>query len=161
MKNFKNSLMTWWQKNHSIFPHNFFILFTILSLIGLVDSAYLSALHIRGVTPTCSILKGCEQVATSKYSSFGGIVPVAFTGVAYYLAVFFLSVFIWERQRAHLFKTLIILSTIGFLGSLYFLYLQVVIIRALCLYCLISGIDTFLFWLLATQLVRYNRAETK
>ena len=160
MTNFKDSLTLWWQKNHSVFPHHFFILFTILSLIGLVDSAYLGALHLRGVAPTCNILKGCEQVATSSYSSFFGIVPVAFVGVAYYLFLFIFTVYIWERQRAHLFNYLILISTIGFLGSLYFLYLQIVVIRALCLYCLISGADTLFFWLLATQLVRYNPKTT-
>ncbi|MBI5230485.1 MAG: vitamin K epoxide reductase family protein [Candidatus Magasanikbacteria bacterium] len=156
MMNFKNSLTAWWQKNHSSFPHHFFILFTILSLVGLVDSAYLAALHVRGIAPACTILKGCEQVATSPYSSFFGLVPIAFVGVAYYLAMLFFTVFIWDRERMHLFKFFIGAATIGFIGSLYFLYLQVVVIRALCVYCLISGADTLLFWILATQLARYE-----
>lgn len=159
MMNFKNSLTLWWQKNHSTFPHHFFIIFTILSLVGLVDSSYLTALHIRGVAPTCNILKGCEQVATSAYSSIFGI-PVAFFGIAYYLCLFLFTIYIWERQRAHLFNHVIVFSTVGLLASIYFFYLQVVVIRALCLYCIISGADTLIFWLLAVQLVRYTRANT-
>lgn len=149
----------WWQKNHSSFPHHFFILFTILSLVGLTDSSYLAALNVRGVAPTCTILKGCEKVAISSYSSFFGVLPIAFVGIVYYLAMLFFTVYIWDRQHKHLFKFLIGASTIGFVGSLYFFYLQVVVIRALCLYCIISGVDTLLFWLLATQLVRYNRTK--
>ncbi|KKU07544.1 MAG: hypothetical protein UX10_C0009G0011 [Candidatus Magasanikbacteria bacterium GW2011_GWA2_45_39] len=156
MMNFKNSLTMWWQKNHNIFPHHFFILFVILILVGLVDSSYLAALHIRGVAPTCNVLKGCEQVATSVYSSLFSV-PVAFFGLAYYMFLFLFVVYIWERQRSHLFHYLIGISTIGLLASIYFFYLQVVVIHALCLYCIISGIDTLIFWLLATQLIRFNR----
>lgn len=158
MMNFKKSLILWWQKRHSTFPHHFFILFVVFSLIGLADSSYLAALHVRGVAPTCNILKGCEQVAISPYSSFFAILPVAFVGVAYYAILFIFTVYIWERARVRFFKYLIGLSTLGFLGSLYFFYLQVAVIRALCFYCLVSGVDTLLFWLLATQLVRYGRA---
>lgn len=145
-----------WRALHKTFPHHLFIILTLLTLIGLTDATYLSALHVRGLPPNCTLLQGCEKVTTSAYAVMWGV-PLAFLGVAYYAAVLLLIVFIWDRADVYVFKFLIWLITIGFLGSLYFLYLQVMIIHALCIYCLISGVDTLCAWLIALRLVPYAK----
>ena len=110
---------------------------SILSFIGFLDAAYLTITHFQNRVPPCNI-GGCETVLTSEYSVIGGI-PLALLGVIYYVVVFFLV-----QTRNH--RWLFALVSAGFAISIALLGLQLFVINALCLYCLVSlGITTLLF----------------
>ncbi len=51
------------------------IVMFIAALVGFADSAFLTAEHVRGIIPPCT-LGGCEGVLTSRYASIGGFIPV-------------------------------------------------------------------------------------
>ena len=113
--------------------------FLAASAVGFIDAAYLTAKHYLSAPVTCSILRGCEQVTTSAYAAISGI-PVALLGSAYYLFIFLLVAAYYNTRRE---RTIIFASyctIVGLSASLWFLYLQLFIIHALCLYCLISAL---------------------
>ncbi len=118
-----------------------------LSLIGFLDASYLAVKHYQVASVICSLIKGCDKVTASAYSVLGGI-PVAFLGVIYYFMILLLVIwYLWNRNEKY-FKSLMRISIVGFLASLWFIYLQFFVIKAICLYCMVSAfISTAIFLL--------------
>lgn len=121
-------------------------LLVALSLIGIADSWYLSE-HVATDTPlVCDIgggLDGCNQVAQSPYSQIAGV-PLAYIGLAFY-GVFFLislaALLLPPHKTHHIAMT--VLSATASVASVAFLYIQLVLIGAVCVYCVISALLTF------------------
>ncbi len=122
------------------------IIFLIISAIGFIDAAYLTTQHYLGAPVACSILKGCEQVTTSQYSLIFGV-PVALLGALYYLTILVLSVAYLDSRKQSILKLAARLTLIGFLASLYFVYLQIFVIKAICLYCMGSATTSTLLFI--------------
>ena len=121
------------------------IIFLILGIIGFFDASYLTIEHYRGLIPICTIITGCGQVLISKYSTIGPV-PLALLGVAYYSVIIFGSLLFLDLKIIKILHLLAAYTLVGILASAYFIYLQVFVIQALCLYCLISAlISTLLF----------------
>src|SRR3972149_294511 len=121
------------------------IVFLIISFIGFLDSSYLTVQHYRGEPPSCAIFTGCETVAESKYAIVGPI-PLALLGLLYYLAIFILTVAYFDTKKERLLLLAALFTIPGFLASVYFVYLQLFVIKAICLYCIISAVSsTILF----------------
>lgn len=123
------------------------LLIGLLSFLGLIDASYLAAKHYSGTIPTCAIVKGCEAVTTSQYATIGlpaveGGVSVALLGAIYYLIVLIISVVIIETKNDVLKKFLAGFSVIGLLASIWFISLQLFVLKALCLYCLVSAFSS-------------------
>ena len=112
-----------------------------LSFAGFLDAAYLTAKHYLGFEIPCSILNGCEQVLSSQYATVFGM-PVALFGAFYYLAVLLLIVAFLDRKNAVFLKGAVLLPIGGFLATLWFVFAQIVLLDALCFYCLVSGLLT-------------------
>ncbi len=128
------------------FLSKYIVVFFIIAGLGFADAMFLSVEHYMGVIPPCSI-GGCEQVTTSEYSKIMGI-PVAYTGVLYYIAVLVLLVLFVDLKKEIFVKGIFAITTIGFLSSVYFTVLQAFVIKAFCPYCLFSaGTSTLLFLL--------------
>jgi len=113
----------------------------LFSFLGLMDASYLAAKHYTGTIPPCAIVKGCEVVTTSQYATIGGI-SVALLGAIYYLAVLVISIAIIDTKSDRLKKFLARFSVIGLLASIWFISLQLFVIKALCLYCLVSAFSS-------------------
>jgi len=131
----------------------------LLALLGIIDAGYLAQAAITNTELLCGIstLDGCNIVAQSEYSRLLGI-PLAFYGLAFYVGVLVLAaVALFVRHRA-LMHVLVFVGGLGFLVSLYFLYLQIFQINALCIYCLASFVLSTLIFVLA---VRFERNERK
>ncbi len=121
----------------------------ILSLLGILDAGYLTWEHYRNVIPPCTIggwFPDCGKVLTSKYSFLFGV-PLALLGLIHYsidciiFSVALLAPKRWARVLA------VFLGTAGFIMSLYFVYLMLFVIGALCKYCLLSAlISTLIFF---------------
>ncbi|KKS01475.1 MAG: hypothetical protein UU54_C0004G0023 [Candidatus Yanofskybacteria bacterium GW2011_GWA2_41_22] len=108
-----------------------------VSLIGLADSSYLAAKHYLGSPINCSIFNGCEVVTTSPYSVILGV-PVALFGVLYYFSFLLLTILYLDSKNEKTLEFAARFSIVGVAASIWFLFLQIFIIKALCLYCLIS-----------------------
>ena len=112
----------------------------VLDLIGLAIATYLSSVELAGELPYCGPLHGCETVAQSEYSWIAGL-PVAVYGVALSLILFTLAM-AW--RRTNLYGLLLAhygLSLAGVLFEAYFMYLQVFVIGAVCVWCTSYGLS--------------------
>lgn len=123
----------------------------LLGLIGFIDATYLTIKHYVGGTLPCSLLKGCDTVTNSTYSMLGPV-PIALLGALFYLLVLVLVLAYWQSHlpstRRRLVELVWWLGLLAFLASLSFIYIQVFVLQALCLYCLISaGTSTLIFFL--------------
>ncbi len=123
------------------------IAITCIALIGFADASYLTFTHYSGISPACSVIEGCEEVTTSAYSSVFGI-PVALGGALFYLTMMLLSVMTIESKKQCPLKIAGYLSPAGFLASVWFVYLQIYVIEAICVYCMGSAISSTLLFIL-------------
>lgn len=135
------------------------IVMLIVALIGFADATYLAIEHLRGVSPNCSILAGCEVVTSSKYSEIFGI-PVALGGSVYYLSVFLLLVAYLDTKKIYFFRLVTLLTPLGLLASAWFVFLQLGILKAICIYCMGSAISSTVLFVLATVAVRKKNASS-
>jgi uncharacterized membrane protein len=122
------------------------ILLLALSVLGLIDSLYLAEKAMTGNALFCDIgagLDGCNTVAQSPYSQVLGI-PLAYFGVVFY-ALLLIAVLV-ARQREHtlVHKALLSVAGLGALFSVVFLYIQLALIQALCIYCIASAAIAFI-----------------
>lgn len=111
----------------------------VLSVLGIADSAYLTYKHYSGDALTCTVLEGCNEVLSSAYAVVLGV-PVSILGIIFYGAVLLLSFLYFDTRNKKILLILFLISILGFLASLWFLYLQFFVIQALCQYCIFSAI---------------------
>jgi uncharacterized membrane protein len=122
------------------------IVFLILGVIGFLDATYLSLEHYRGVIPICKVVTGCGQVLLSQYSTIGPI-PLSVLGMAYYTVIIVGAIIFLDIKKLRVLHLLSAYTFAGILASGYFMYLQVFIIKALCLYCIFSALTSTLLFL--------------
>lgn len=115
----------------------------VLDVIGLAIASYLSVVELGGGVPYCGPLRGCETVAASEYAWIGPL-PVAVYGVALSLILLTLAL-VWVRtDKPALLDVHYGLSLVGVIFEVYFLALQVLVIRAVCIWCTLYGISLIL-----------------
>ena len=132
------------------------LLLLSLAVLGTFNAAYLTYIHIYS-SGVCGPDSTCGQVLTSSYASLGGL-PIASYGLGFYLAVLCASWrSLWAEPRDEAIRWVSILGLVGSLPTLWFLYLQAVVIGAFCPYCLLSA---FLI-LTLTALALLHRKNTR
>ena len=116
------------------------LLLAALDAVGLVIATYLSSVELRGDLPYCGPLHGCETVALSPYSRIAGV-PVAVFGVVLSLSLLLLAL-AWIRSgRLALLAAHYGLSLVGVVFEIYFTYLEVAVIGAVCVWCATYGLS--------------------
>ncbi len=129
----------------------------ILSTLGVVDSAYLTNEHLKNAGHNCGIVfANCGAVLGSIYSEVFGV-PLALIGLIHYSFLTFLLL-VSTRSKNRFWRYLVYIFTmIGLLVSVYLVFLQLVIIKAVCLYCMASAsISLVLFVHLYLHVVNYT-----
>ncbi|HUG31240.1 MAG TPA: vitamin K epoxide reductase family protein [Candidatus Limnocylindria bacterium] len=116
------------------------LILAVLDVIGLAIAAYLSVVELQGGVPVCGPVKGCEEVALSEYSRIGGI-PVAVFGVGLSLLLLTLALAWWRTNLYALLLAHYGLSLAGVIFEAYFIYVQVFVIGAVCIWCASYGIS--------------------
>jgi uncharacterized membrane protein len=124
------------------------LILAVLDVCGLAIASYLSAVELGGGTPACGPIKGCEEVALSQYSRIGGI-PVAVFGVVLSLVLLSCAIAWWKSDLYGLLLAHYGLSLAGVIFELYFLYLQVFVIHAVCVWCTSYGLSLILRFVVA------------
>lgn len=130
----------------------------ILGLVGLADASYLTWEHYAEVLPPCSTnwWVDCGKVLTSPQSVLFGL-PVAVWGVLQYLGIILTTGLLYQTWRQKLSWLLVVQTTLGFLFSLYFVGLQLFVIQAICLYCMLSALICTVIFALTMRLVNDKR----
>lgn len=116
------------------------LILAALDIIGLGIALYLSVVELSGGVPVCGPIKGCEDVARSEYSRIGGI-PVAVFGVGLSLILLTLAIAWWRTNLYALLLAHYGLSLAGVIFEVYFIYLQVFVIGAVCIWCASYGVS--------------------
>jgi uncharacterized membrane protein len=127
---------------------------------GFADASYLTAEHFLNRTPPCSIVHGCEIVTTSRFSLIFGV-PVALLGALYYLAVILGMVYYFQSKKTMALKGVAAFTFAGFAFSLWFVYLQLFVIRAICVWCMFSALTSTLLFILGMWVLKSHRAYEK
>ncbi len=124
------------------------IIITICAVIGVLDTAYLVYHKIQGTDVACVFFpkEWCQKVQYSRYSKTLGI-PNSMAGLAMYIAILTALYFFISGPISFWIAAGII--AFGFLFSLYFTFIQAVVLHAFCTWCIISALN-FLIMFIAT-----------
>jgi uncharacterized membrane protein len=129
----------------------------IASLIGLLDSGYLSYAKITSIQLYCTKAVGdCNSVNSSQWAYLFGI-PVAYLGFVTFAALTLLLLFGKKIKLIDQFKEYLFffITLVGFLFSAYLTYVEAAILHTFCQWCLISAlVITILFSISVIKLAR-------
>jgi uncharacterized membrane protein len=121
-----------------------------LVILGLLVSIYMTVYKLTSNDAMCAGSGDCKTVNASRYSEVNGI-PVAVIGAVGYLAI--LAVLYFEN-RNNFFKqngTLLIfgMALTGFLFSVWLIYVEVALLKAICPFCVTSQVSMTLIFILS------------
>jgi uncharacterized membrane protein len=162
----------------------FIYVILVLSVIGILDTSYLTYEHYSGTVPPCStsIWVDCGKVLKSKYAMVGPL-PLAVLGLAFYSTMLGLSLIrlavhkemtikdvLWKmveryaRPRALTLEKIVyyfqlIATSSALLSSIYFVYIQLGVLRAICLYCMFSAILSMTMFIVTV--IEYFKVQKK
>lgn len=111
----------------------------LLTVAGLAVALYLTYIHYSHAQPICTPGGGCEAVNSSSYATVGPV-PVALLGAGMYATLFALTVTTRLSERraalALLARFGVALAGVGY--SAYLTTIALAVIRATCIWCLVS-----------------------
>lgn len=128
----------------------------VLVVIGLLVSIYMTIYKFTGNDGMCVGSGDCKTVNASRYSEIYGV-PVALVGVGGYAAI--LAMLLLEKRYDFLRKNASMIlfgfAMLGFMFTVYLIYVEVSILKAYCPFCLASQATmTLIFILSVIRLVR-------
>jgi uncharacterized membrane protein len=132
-------------RNRAIHPG---LILAALDTFGLVVASYLSVVELSGNVPVCGPVTGCEEVAKSEYAWIGPI-PVAVFGVFLSLILLAAALGWWKTGDRRLLAVHYGLSLVGVTFEAYFMFLQVFVIEAVCIWCAMYGVSLILRFVIA------------
>ena len=121
-----------------------------LSVAGIAVSVYLTVLHFIGFAPACPVTGpvNCEAVLTSPYAVIAGTaVPTSAAGIAW----FAVSAVLWMRPVG---SAQLAWSVLGVITVLYLVFIEIVRVGAVCLWCTAAHVLVVAIFLLALSLRR-------
>jgi len=137
------------------------LLLVFLPFLGILDAGYLTWQHYGNIIAPCPVhfaFVDCGQVLHSQYSILFGI-PLALLGVIFYCIETSIAICVFITKRAAGKLLLLLFSLGGFLFSLYLVYIQLFLIKAICLYCIGSAaISTVYFVIVLAYFLRQKAA---
>ncbi len=125
-----------------------------VSLIGLAVAGYLTYVETQSVQAICGPVGDCNAVQSSSYARIWGILPVGLLGAFGYIAI----LAAWWSTRLRLNWTwvsiyapvaLFGMALFGTIFSIYLTYLELYVIKAVCIWCISSAVIITLLLLLS------------
>ena len=107
----------------------------VVALAGVAVAGYLTWVHFDDAALVCVAGGGCETVQESRYAEIAGV-PVAALGLVAYSLV--LGLIVWNTPSARLGAAT--LALIGLLFGMYLLSLQLFVIDAICVWCIVNDV---------------------
>ena len=127
-------------------------LLAVIAAVGLVIAAYLTWTRLAGIVPPCLPGGGCATVESSAYSAVNGI-PVALFGVGYSTMILVLALAWWRTAERRAALLAYGLGLAGLLVEIYLVYLELFVIKAICVWCVAYGLTVVAGFVLATLAV--------
>ena len=123
-------------------------IFLLIFLIGLVSSIVLYSNSLTGI---CDPGKGCDVVNSSTYGKTFGVSNSLY-GIFVFSFMILLTLFHMRQPNRHTRWILHLAIIVGSLIAIYFLYLQLFVIKAICNFCILIDVGLlvslgFMFYL--------------
>ena len=133
---------------------------SVVCILGLGVSAYLTVVHYQGIAPICPAHAGiidCEAVVTSQWSTILGV-PVPVLGLVFFTGMLALQLPVAWRSRRRWVRTARMAGSVVSIGMvLWLVYVELFLVGRICLWCTSVHVLTFalfcatLFGTLATS----------
>lgn len=129
-----------------------------LVIVGLLVSIYMTIFKLSGNDGMCLGSGDCSTVNASRFSEVNGI-PVAVFGIIGYTAILIIHLF--EKRNSFLEQngTLLIfgMALTGFLFTLWLIYVELVLLKAICPFCVTSQVAMTLVFIIAVLRLFQNQ----
>lgn len=123
-------------------------LITLLAVLGIFVSGYLTYTHYSGEPIICGGQSSCEDVNNSRFA-FIGPIPVSGLGLAAYIALLILSLIKSDQERQWPAILTFGIALIGVMFQWYLFYIEIAVLHAICYWCVSSQILITLIFILA------------
>ena len=132
------------------------MLAVLASVAGLAISVYLTVVHFSTIPLACpaNAVVNCEQVLSSRYAVIGGsALPTSVAGIAWFAISAGLALL---RRR----KALLAWASIGLVTALFLVYVEIVQLGAVCIWCTAAHAMVLLIFLIALMRSEVDRVGT-
>jgi dihydroorotate dehydrogenase subfamily 2 len=125
-----------------------YLILFFLGLLGIGDATYLTIEHYSQVIPPCTvnhflpIASDCSKVLRSSYSVFFGV-PLAIFGIIQYSSLLVALILLIVFKKKIFSYWIILQSMVGAIFSMYFMFIQIEVLKSICLYCTLSALISF------------------
>lgn len=115
----------------------------LLCIVGLGVAGYLTKIEYSGNAPFCGVVHGCDKVQSSEYAwIIKDLLPVGLVGLLGYVAM--LGAWLWGRlSRGNIGSLmplfLYVAAAFGTTYSIYLTFIELFVLKAACIWCLISA----------------------
>jgi uncharacterized membrane protein len=124
----------------------------LASLAGLAISVYLTVAHYSTIPLACptGAVFNCEQVLSSRFAVIGGsALPTSAAGIAWFAISAGLAIAVLRYPRRQLGRIQLPWSAIGLVTVIYLLFVEIVQLGAICLWCTAAHVLVLLIFLIA------------
>jgi uncharacterized membrane protein len=125
----------------------------LASMAGLGVSLYLTIVHYSAIPLVCTTsgAVNCEVVLSSGYAVIAGsALPTAAAGIVWFLVSGALAIGQWTGRSSRLITRLqVAWSALGLLTVLFLVFVEIVILGAICLWCTAAHVFVLVTFLLA------------
>ena len=129
-------------------------------LAGIGISIYLTVVHYSSIPPACpaNAVVNCEQVLSSPYAVIGGSsVPTSAAGIIWFAVSAGLAFTLLRRPRPRIAMAQLAWSAAGLVTALYLVYIEIVQLGAVCVWCSAAHVLVLVVFLIA--LMRRERGR--
>lgn len=131
----------------------------LLAVVGAAVAGYLSIVRLTGTNAVCDASHGCDVVAASPYAVLFGI-PVAYLGLAFALTLVAATATWWWTADRRALQASWMLLLFGTLFVAYLTFLELFVIKAVCLWCATFAITIVAGLVVAAVALRRSPAPT-
>jgi len=129
------------------------VLAIVASVAGIAVSIYLTVVHYAGFAPACPLSGpiNCEVVLSSPYAVISGTsIPTSVAGIVW----FAISALLWTRPFGQFHVGW---AAIGLLAVIYLVFIEIVRLGAICLWCTVAHLLVLGILLIAVTM--WNRVK--
>ncbi len=124
----------------------------LAGLAGLGISIYLTVVHYSTIALACpaNAVVNCEQVLSSSFAVIGGSgVPTAAAGTVWFAVSAALAAALWLAREPRLARLQLAWSAIGLVTVVYLVYVEIVRLGAVCIWCSAAHVLVLVIFLVA------------
>lgn len=124
----------------------------VAGLAGIGISIYLTVFHYSTIPLACpaNAVINCEQVLSSRYAVIGGSsLPTSAAGIVWFAVSAGLAFGLLRRPSPRLASAQLAWSAVGLVTALYLVYVEIVQLGAVCVWCSAAHVLVLMIFLIA------------